>query len=151
MLRVKWMNGKEFHYRMGLDGRYEVYPYEKFEYAPKNMDPIILKQGFQDIFLFQISKTEEGFVFYLKCLKSYVEAKNFQGTITISSNERQFRFEGPVLSYEDEMIAGLFLDHGITKMLVEKTGVLSYDIKIRNLKEEAKDEDSESGISDNND
>jgi E3 ubiquitin-protein ligase SIAH1 len=83
------------------------------------------------------------------------EAKNYNCTIKVyGGNNEEFIYNGPLQSLdesEDEVIkgeCGLMISLGQAKRIVSKEE-MKYSIKITCPKEEARDEDVESGISDN--
>ena len=98
----------------------------------------------------------ESFCFLLTFMGSSDEAENYSSSISIKDRKEinKFNFTGAVHTLDekvDDIIAsGLLLSIGINaaKSLLNTKEKLKVEITIRNLKEEAKDEDIESGVSD---
>ena len=93
--------------------------------------------------------------FWVIFMGSSVEAKKFSSTISVTSKiGEKFNFSGPVHTIDeqtDDIIAsGSLLSIGINaaKRSLNDKKELEFEINIRNLKEEAKDDDMESGVSD---
>ena len=93
---------------------------------------------------------------WLCFLGSSEEAKKYRCTYSIKNEMRNenFIYSGPVhtldKSYEDIIASGSLLGIGVeaVKRSLNNEKELEIEITIRNLKEEAKDEDVESGVSD---
>ena len=103
---------------------------------------------------------EEGGIFYhwIHFLGPHVEAKKYAYTLEykdVTDSETNFTYNGRAISIDEtadsikvnykclSVAYGFFKSH-----FVDKDLKLMYSVKIRNLKEEAKDENVESGISD---
>ena len=95
-------------------------------------------------------------------LGSPTEAKNFSYTFEYLDNEESkssLVYTGQVLPIDDawrgpmtvKHFKGLTISHHHLKSQFLVDNKLNFKVKIRNLKEEAKDENVESGISDNDD
>ena len=88
-----------------------------------------------------------------------MEAKNFSYTFEYFGNDESkssLIYTGQVLSVDEAVVGPLFRKglpiaggHLKAQFLVDTT--LNFELKIQNLKEEAKDDNVESGISDNDD
>ena len=83
------------------------------------------------------------------------EARKYSYTCSVTSNmEETFMFRGPVStvdrSFDDIIASGSLLKIGIdvVNRSLNEENQLEFEITIRNLKEEAKDDDMESGVSD---
>ena len=83
------------------------------------------------------------------------EARNYSYTSSVTSNHgEKFILCGPVSTvdkgFEDVIASGSLLSIGIdaVKRSLNEENILEVEITIRNLKEEAKDDDVESGVSD---
>ena len=98
----------------------------------------------------------ETVYFWLVLLGSSDEAKKYSCTNSIKNNigDMKFTYSGPVHTldkgYEDIIASGSLLSIGIdaAKRSLNDKKQLEVEIAIRNLKEEAKDDDMESGVSD---
>ena len=97
---------------------------------------------------------EKRCYFWATFMGSPDEAENYSSSISIGNKIGKFCFTGKVHTIDegaDDIIAsGLLLSIGINaaKRLLNEEKKLKVEFTIRNLKEEAKDEDIESGISD---
>ena len=110
------------------------------------------------LFFFAAKVVNERFCFLLTFMGSSDEAENYSSSISIENKIGKkiniFNFTGPVHTIDegaDDIIAsGSLLSIGIdiAKRSLNEKKELLFEITIRNLKEEAKDDDNESGISD---
>ena len=83
------------------------------------------------------------------------EARKYSYTCSVTSNmEETFMFKGPVFtvdrSFDDIIASGslLMIRIDVVNRSLNEKKQLEFEITIRNLKEEAKDDDMESGVSD---
>ena len=97
---------------------------------------------------------KDSFCFWVILIGSSDEAKKYSSTISVTSKiGEEFNFSGPVHTVDegaDDIIAsGSLLSIGINaaKRSLNEEKKLDFKITIRNLKEEAKDDDMESGVS----
>ena len=98
------------------------------------------------------------------CAKVYIvgspeETKHFSCTLTYFGLKSSITFNGQVMSIDESVITvaekenmdgKIFMTNlrYFEKMFVNKDGIYEYSLEIKNLKEEAKDDNYESGISD---
>merc|ERR1719273_1149671 len=106
-------------------------------------------------FLFAYIENEHLYV-WICLLGSSDEAKNFSCSYSMKNEiGEKFTYTGPVhtvdKNYEDIVTSGSLLGIRIdaVKRSLNEEKELDFEIIIRNLKEEVKDEDMESGVSDN--
>ena len=116
-------------------------------------DPVQLTTSCGAVF-FSIGKTVKEIVFvWIIFMGSADEAKKFSCTLSISNQIGQkFLYSGPVHTLDDkrdDIIASGSLMIGVSaaKRSLNDRKQLEVEITIRNLKEEAKDDDMESGVS----
>ena len=110
------------------------------------------------VFFTSAKIVEARFCFWVTFMGSSDEAENHSSSISIENKIgkeiNKFNFTGAVHTLDekaDDIIAsGLLLSIGINaaKRLLNEKKKLKVEITIRNLKEESKDEDIESGVSD---
>ena len=104
---------------------------------------------------FVVSKTSNDTVYqWIVFMGSSDEAKNYSYTCSISNDIGQkFLYSGPVHTLDDNsddiIASGALLTIGFSaaKRSLNYLNQLEVEITIRNLKEEAKDDDMESGVS----
>ena len=98
----------------------------------------------------------ETVYFWLQLLGSSDEAKKYLCTISVKNKigNEEFNYSGTVHTldkgYEDIIASGSLLSIGVdaAKRSLDDQNSLEVEFTIRNLKEEAKDDDMESGVSD---
>ena len=106
------------------------------------------------MFLF-CDKTESSNLYqWVYLLGSPTEAKHFAYTLKFHGKDTTVTFEGKVAAIDesfDELTGKCFVmpHKNFKAQFVDEDGKYEYSLKIRNLKEEAKDDNYESGISDN--
>ena len=123
-----------------------------------NIRPTMFYLNHQTFLLF-VKKLENIVYFWVYIVGSPEEAKHFAYTLKLFGNEVTHTTEGKVAAI-DESFDTLFnagkcfaISHkGFIAQILDRTEEIckfEYSLEIRNLKEEAKDENYESGISDN--
>merc|ERR1712098_198320 len=84
-------------------------------------------------------------------------ANNYDCTISIENGKKKITVEGlrvyPLDCHSDDIINEdecFLVKCSVARQFCDQNGDLDVEIKIRNLKEEAKDDDDESGLEDSN-
>ena len=97
---------------------------------------------------------KDSFCIWVILMGSSDEAKRYTSTISVTSKiGEKFNFSGPVHTVDegadDIITSGSLLTFGVNaaKRSLNEEKQLDFNITIRNLKEEAKDDDMESGVS----
>ena len=95
------------------------------------------------------------FYFWIYMVASPCNVKNYECTLSFSNQENEVSFRGQVLTLDDKFEEISRLENCLTcnmltveRYLDVRTKELTLHVKLRNLKEEAKNEDIESGVSD---
>ena len=127
---------------------------------PKDGAWNIIKSRFEfdgyDFFSFIMSSNDLGDVYSLPyIIGSPNEAKHFSYTLKFTGPKTSLTFEGQVTSIDEPLetiirdgaLCGISL-HTFMKQFVDEDGKFEYSLEVKNLKKEAKDENYESGISD---
>ena len=139
----------------------ELSQYPNFKCSiPKDGAFNVLKSRFEfdgyDFISFCVSTNDLGDVYSWPCIiGSPNEAKHFSYTLKFTSPKTTLTFEGQVTSIDepfgtilmDGALCGISL-HTFMKQFVDEDGKFEYSLEVKNLKKEAKDENYESGISD---
>ena len=114
-------------------------------------------------FLFTDKTSGKMFYYWVYILGSPNEAKHFSYTLKLFGHSTKISYEGKVAAIDEsfETLKGsgkclaiphdIFIAYFLDKDCDEKNRKYEYLLEIRNLKEEAKDENYESGISDDED
>ena len=94
--------------------------------------------------------------FWVYFIGSALEAKNYSITMSIADNagKQKYDFQGEVFTLDiDEPFKGtmFMMDTEAAKKILDKDSKIDVKITVRNLKEEAKDVDESSGVSDGSD
>ena len=106
-----------------------------------------------------LEKTQDKVVYkWIYILGSSNEAKHFSYTLKLIGKRSKMSFEGKVAAI-DESFDALFVAgkcfaiprKALMAHLVDEDNEYEYSLEMKNLKEEVKDENNESGISDNDD
>ena len=118
-------------------------------------DPIKFTLNNQTFLL--LNKTEEGVVYsWVYILGSPKDAKQFSFTLNIYGKKAENSFKGQVAAIDEsfDTLSGagkcfVYPHKMFVAQFLDEENAYEYSLEIRNLKEEAKDENYESGISDN--
>jgi hypothetical protein len=105
------------------------------------------------IFFLASQKQFDTLRFWIYLVGSSVEAKKFSYTLSITdkTGEQKYIFHGKVFTLDkDDPVKGSVFMIGAenAKEIYDEKSKFDVNVTIRNLKEEAKDDDQESGVSD---